>query len=594
MMIRLRWPLLALLFVAGAVGARDEGRLLEHIRYLASDELQGRGNGSPGMEQAARYLAEEFRRIGLEPVGSDGTFFQPFTITTGQNLGPRNRLEIRGAKSDQEFSIGADYKLLSYGTTSRVSGELFFAGFGITATGPDNIGYDDYGDWDVRGRVILAYEHEPQERLASSPFHGKDLTPYSTVTHKALNARSRGAAALILIPDRFNHPEPGSRQVPQMERAANLGIPVVRLTGRWGERLLREEGRDLSEIDRWIHHHLTPYSFPMDGVSVRLDVDVVPIRHQVRNVVGVLPGDSKEVVVIGAHYDHLGLGDDSSLAEQHLGQIHNGADDNASGVAALLVLARDFSGARPGRTLAFAAFAAEELGLLGSRHYVQHPPQPLEQTVAMVNLDMIGRSDGDVLIGGVGTAEEFRDLLHEVEVKSPLTFKYASTPRGSSDHLPFASAGVPVLFFFTGLHPDYHKPSDDWEKIDLVRTWQVVEAVRQTVERLTRLESRPRYVDLRRGRPPLDDRPWLGIAPDMSWTLGGVQIAQVLSWSPAHYAGMQENDVLVEFGGREVRNLRDLRNLLRSRKPGDQVRILVLRRGQLVELTARLDRRSAQ
>lgn len=591
-MMRLRWPFLALFIIAGAA-ARDEGRLLEHLRYLASDELQGRGNGSPGMEQAARFLAEEFRRIGLEPGGSDGTFFQPFTITTGQNLGPDNRLEIRGPTSAREFSIGTGYKLLTYGPKPSVSGELFFAGFGIT-TSESDLGYDDYGDWDVRGRVILAFEHEPQERLASSPFHGKDLTPYSTVIHKALNARSRGAVALILIPDRFNHPERGSRKAPQMERVANVGIPTVRLTGRWGERLLREAGRDPSEIDRWIHHHLTPYSFPMDGVSVRMDVDVVPIQHEVRNVVGVLPGDSEEAVVIGAHYDHLGLGDDSSLAEQHLGQIHNGADDNASGVAGMLVLARDFSAARPGRTLVFAAFAAEELGLLGSRHYVQHPSRPLEHTVAMVNLDMIGRSDGDVLIGGVGTAEEFRDLLHEVEVKSPLTFKYASTPRGSSDHLSFATAGVPVLFFFTGLHPDYHKPSDDWEKIDLVRTWQVVEALRQTVDRLSRLEIRPSYVDLRHGRPPLDDRPWLGIAPDMSWTLGGVQIAQVLSWSPAHDAGLQESDVLVEFGGREVRNLRDLRNLLRSRKPGDQVRILVLRQGRLVEVTARLDRRSAR
>ena len=591
MIKRLQWAFLALLLLTGAAAARDEGRLLEHLRYLASDELQGRGNGSPGLEQAARYIAEEYRRTGLEPVGSDGTYFQAFTITTGQNLGPNNRLAIRGPENAREFSIGPEYRLLTFGPNPNISGKLFFAGFGITS---HEHGYDDYGDWDVRGRVILAFEHEPQERLASSPFHGKNLTSYSTVTHKALNAASRGAAALILIPDRFNHPKRRSRQAPQFERVANMGIPTVRLNGRLGELLLREAGRDPSEIDRWIHHHLTPYSFPMDGVSVRLDVDVVPIRHQVRNVVGALPGDSEEAVVIGAHYDHLGFGDESSLAEHHLGQIHNGADDNASGVAALLILARDLSAARPGRTVVFAAFAAEELGLLGSRHYVQHPSLPLERTVAMVNLDMIGRSDGDVLIGGVGTAKEFRDLLHEVEADSPLTFNYASTPRGSSDHLPFAAAGVPVLFFFTGLHPDYHKPSDDWEKIDLVRTWQVVEAVRQTVDRLNRLESRPRYVDLRRGRTPLDDRPWLGIAPDMSWTLGGVRIAQVLSWSPGAAAGLQEKDVLVEFGGRVIRNLRDLRNLLRSRKPGDQVKILVLRQGQLVEMTARLDRRSAQ
>lgn len=565
--------------------ARDDQRLLGHLRYLSSDELEGRGNGSIGMDKAARYLANEFHRYGLKPVGSQGTFSQPFSIKAGQVLGSDNRLTIQGTLSRSEFSVGEHYLLLTHGSTATVSGDLIFAGFGITAP---QLNYDDYADLDVRDCVVLAFEHQPLEGLRNSPFHGHDLSPYASVIHKALNARSRGAVALILIPDYFNHrgsPFPKSTVVKSVE---DIGIPTILLTGNLSARLSRVLGQDLFQISSSLQTRLTQ-SFSLEGVSAQLGVDVVQVSHRVKNIVGCLPGNSDEVIIIGAHYDHLGLGVDSSLAPYQVGEIHNGADDNASGVAGLLVLAQDLATTRSRRTLLFAAFAGEELGLLGAQHYIEHPPLPLDLTVAMVNLDMIGRSEGDVLIGGVGTAEEFRELLHRVESRSPLTFRYSRTPRGSSDHLAFASVGVPILFFFSGLHPDYHKPSDDWEKIDIFHTQQIVQVVRQVVDRLSLLESRPKYVDLQNRIPMKRSGPWLGFVPDMSWVLGGVQIEKVFKASPAQEAGLHAGDVVIEFGQQKLSNFQNLQALVRVQKLGDQIRVLVLRKGQLHEVTVCLD-----
>ena len=294
------------------------------------------------------------------------------------------------------------------------------------------------------------------------------------------------------------------------------------------------------------------------------------------------------MIVIGAHYDHLGLGDNASLASDKIGEVHNGADDNASGVSGLLLLAEELSLMSPRRSLLFIAFAGEELGLLGSQFYTEHPAVPLAKTVAMVNLDMIGRSDGDVLIGGIGTASVFRPILDDIKADYPLRFKYSQTPRGSSDHLSFASKRVPVLFFFSGLHRDYHKPTDDWEKINLVRTRQIIGVVRKLILRVDLLDQPPEYVDLRSDHLGSQQHPQFGFVPDTSWTLGGVRLGHVLEDTPAERAGLMDGDVLVGFDGTEVNNLRSLRSLLEEKKSGDRVEVEVVRQGSMVHLTVQL------
>ncbi len=577
-----------------AVMLSNDSLLLEHIQYLASEELKGRGNNRPEIDEAARYIAAHFQEDGLMPPGPGKTYFQEFEVTIGRRLGPNNDVAVKIESERLTLEIGADYFPISYGADTMTEGNLVFAGFGITA--PD-LNYDDYKDIDVRGKIVLAFEHEPQENSPTSPFHGQQLTPYATVMHKVMNAKHLGAAAVILLPDSYNH-DPEELTFHRDQSIDNMGIHVIRVTQDWAERLLNLDGHSSAEINRSLHVYLEPCSFEFKGVTAHLSLDVVKEHRQIKNVLGLVPGQTDEIIILGAHYDHLGLGNRSSLEPKRIGEIHNGADDNASGTAGLLQLAHDFSKTPPPqRGLLFIAFVGEELGLLGSQYYTENPIFPLEKTIAMLNMDMIGRSKGDLIIGGVGTASEFKKILMDLEEGSQLQFKYVQTPRGSSDHLFFSLKKIPVLFFFSGLHSDYHRPSDDWEKIDLLRIHQVVEVVRGVTKKLDRWEKPLKFVDLQRevhdaeGSSGRGYGPLFGSLPDMTWESDGVRFAGVREETPAAKAGLKSGDILVRFDGKEINNLYDFTYALRLKKPGDEVEVFVLRENQVVRTKVRLELR---
>ena len=567
-------------------------KLMEHLRYLASDELQGRGNGSPELEQAAHYIAELFREYGLLPAGNQQTYFQELDVGMGRSLGPENQVILETGTEQIQLQVQRDYVPLTSGPDAVVQGPLVFAGFGISAP---ELEYDDYRDLDVGGKIVLIFEHEPQEQAEESRFEGRELTPHATVLHKVMNARKRGAVGVILLSDGFNHP-PGQKPRSRRPRVESIGIPSIRLTPEWSERLLEKGGRNSVEIAEEINSHLTPVSFDL-GVTATVSLDVVKVQHTVRNVLGFLPGQTDKTIIIGAHYDHLGLGTKGSLAPELIDQIHNGADDNASGTAALLQLAQDFSRGSPlQQGLLFIAFAGEELGLLGSRYYTEHATMPLENTVAMINMDMIGRSQGNLLLGGVDTAAEFRGILDEVQKTSPLQFSYSGSSRGSSDHLSFSSKKIPVLFFFSGLHSDYHRPSDDWERINVQTIQQVLEVVRSTVHRLLELNQAFQYVEVDHGPDRVRGRggrrrTWFGSLPDTEWRLGGVRFEQILGETPASRAGLKNGDVLVSFDDQTMRSLREFIRALETKNPGDEVDVAVLRDGELIETTVILESR---
>ena len=570
-----------------------EDKLMEHLRYLASDELKGRGNGTPELEQAAHYIAELFREYGLRPAGNQQTYFQEFDVSMGRSLGPENQVTLETGTEQIRLEVLRDYVPLTSGPDTVVQGPLVFAGFGISAP---ELEYDDYRDLDVGGKIVLIFEHEPQEQSEKSRFAGRELTPYATVLHKVMNAKKRGAVGVILLSDGLNHP-PGEEPRSRRPRVEGIGIHSIRLTPEWSERLLEKGGRNSVEIVEEINSHLTPVSFDL-GVTATVSLDVVKVQHTVKNVLGFLPGQTDKIIIIGAHYDHLGLGTPGSLAPEFIDQIHNGADDNASGTAALLQLAQDFSrGSALQQGLLFIAFAGEELGLLGSRHYTEHPTMPLGNTVAMINMDMIGRSQGNLLIGGVGTTAEFRGILDEVQKTSPLHFSYSGSSRGSSDHLSFSIKKIPVLFFFSGLHSDYHRPSDDWERINVQTIDQILEVVRSTVHRLLELHQPLQYVEVDRGperprrRGGSRGRTWFGSLPDTGWSLGGVRFERILGETPAARAGLNDGDVLVRFDGRTIRSLRQFISALGTRNPGDEVDVAVLRDGELIETTVILEAR---
>jgi hypothetical protein len=358
-------------------------------------------------------------------------------------------------------------------------------------------------------------------------------------------------------------------------------------------------GKDLATLEREIDQGPTPQSFALSGWRLQGEANIVHQKAHIKNVVAVLEGSgpkAHESVVIGAHYDHLGLGGPGSLAPWTK-EIHNGADDNASGTAALLEVARRFATAseKPARRLVFLAFAGEERGLLGSAHYVAHPLFPLETTIAMVNMDMVGRLDNNKLIvHGTGTATEFDTLINEENKQFQFDITKEPGGFGPSDHASFYGKRIPVLHFFTGTHRDYHRPSDDYEKINLEGMQRITELVASVVETIADAETPPEYREVQRSRSargdePPGDRPYFGSIPDFGRQVEGYALMGVTKDSPAERAGLVAGDVIVQFGESRIGGLEDFDSALRKYQAGDKVTIVVQRGDQRVEVVVTLD-----
>ena len=592
-----------LLLVTPPVAARADispERYLEHVKVLAGEEMKGRGNDRPELQLAAKYVAKQFRACGLQPL--NGSYFQKFRATTGTSVGRNNRLTARFPDTTKSYKSGKDFVSLGISDPGTVSGQVVFAGYGITAA---EYNYDDYAHLDVKGKIVLVLRHEPQERDDKSVFMGREYTSHAGIVQKTINARLHGAAALLLVNDPNQHP--GDKdpllKVGALMGPEHLGLLAIQVKRKVADALLATTRRSLKAVQEAIDHDLSNLSVALP-VRVQLKVDVTRRTRELENVVGILPGNDPalagEAVVIGAHYDHLGLGRRSSLARRKVGKIHYGADDNASGTAGLLELACDLSGRaeqQPGklkRSIVFLAFAAEELGLLGSGHYARNPLVAMEKTIAMINLDMIGRpKDRRVYVGGVGTSQEFRALVEHENKDVGLTLKYSLGGYGASDHSSFTARQVPVLFFFSGLHSDYHKPSDTWEKINAPGAADVLRLVRRVALRLNAHPRRPLFV--RVAEPGIASSsapsgggygPYFGSIPDFAEVENGVRFADIKDGSPAARAGLQAGDILVEFDGKAVKNLYDFTYLLRAHQPGDEVGIVLIRKQQ--RITARV------
>ena len=595
-------------------------RWLADVKFLASDDLKGRGDGTSELETAADYIAQVFRKAGLQPV--NGSYFQPFESTVGSELGPNNRLLLEG-KSQREYKMKQEFIPLSFSSSGTASGEIVFAGYGITAP---EYHYDDYNGVNVKGKIVLILRHEPQEEDANSVFQGRKLTRHASLYSKAINARNHGATAMILVNDTGSHPD--DRLVRFGDGASEgMGILAVHVLQNVAEPWIKAAGHTLSDLQTSIDKDLSNHSFALPStIQVELDADVQFKKAKLKNVAAFLPGsDPKlrdEVIVIGAHYDHLGLGEYGSLAPSMIGKIHHGADDNASGTAGMLELARVLSadGNKPRRSILFLAFAGEELGLFGSAYYVEQPLIPLSRTITMLNLDMIGRVNKNKLfVGGVGTSPGFRNMVDEenkllsVETvdsikggssraRNAFQLDFSDSGYDSSDHMSFARKDVPVMFFFSGLHADYHKPSDTWDKVEPDETAQVLDLVDRIVRRIDSADNPPMYTR------PKDDRraahaqgeseseeqgygPYFGSIPDFGESAQGVRFADVQSGSPADKAGLKMGDILVEFDGNPIQNLYDFTYALRAKKPDDEVKVVVLRSGEKVSVTVKLGRR---
>src|SRR5580700_7336788 len=422
------------------------------IKFLASPEMRGRATGSPELEKAAAYIRDQFRGMKLKPISGD-SYYQDFDVTTSARLGKKNDLKYTAGAAPETLRFEQDFIPLNLSSAGQVSGNVVFAGFGITAP---EYNYDDYSGLDVKGKIVVLLRHEPQEFDEKSVFDGKVYTAHSQIFSKAANAKIHGAKAVLLVNDVGTH----SGDADDLEKFGatagpdNAGIEFVQVKANVVNRWLMLSGKNLEAIESDIDKDLHPESFALpEKLRLDLTVDIGREVKTVHNVVAYLPGETSEYVVIGAHYDHLGLGEQFSMAPSLAGTVHPGADDNASGTAGVIELAHWFSREpKHQRGILFLTFAGEELGLLGSSYYVNHPLLPLKDDIAMINMDMIGRvRDRKVYVGGVGTGSTFAELLKQLVPQHD--FEADLTERagyGSSDHTSFTTKQVPVLFFFSG------------------------------------------------------------------------------------------------------------------------------------------------
>ncbi len=617
-----RWPTLLLLLsailslaaaqaprssspAADAVPAISPERLQQHINFLASPALKGRGTGTPELNRAAQYIAKEFHKAGLQP-GAGKSYFQKFRVTVGAELGRQNHASFSGANGHNAgqppaLRPGEDYIPLNFSEAGEASVPVVFAGYGITAP---EYHYDDYANLDVKDKAVIVLRHEPQEDDPKSVFEGRELTPHAQIVNKAINARNHGARVMILVNDPVPHPSEEDALVKfgTLTGPESAGLLLIQAKEKVVEDLLKASGgKSLAELQKGMDEKLEPNSFPLRDTALALRVDVRRITAATQNVVGILRGrDSKlaeEAVLIGAHYDHLGLGQHNSLAPSQAGQIHPGADDNASGTAAVLELAAALAARQRDlhRSIVFIAFTGEELGLLGSAYYTKNPLWPLERTAAMLNLDMVGRlRNGKIYVGGVGTSPAFKQVLEQAN-RMGLQLAYSESGYGSSDHTSFYVKNIPVLFFFSGLHSDYHKPSDTADKIQAGEEARVVDLALRAAMTLAALDPRPQFVRVAEP-PPMGGGgggygAYFGSIPDMGEEVKGVKFADVRDGSPAAKAGLKAGDILIEFAGAEIKNLYDFSYALRSQKPGEVVRVVVLRGAERVTADVKLEQR---
>ncbi len=579
-----------------------EERLKRDVFYLASDELEGRGPTTKGIEKAADYIADQFKKAGLKPGGVDGTYFQPFPYPANI-LDEPARLALKGPKGQEiELKAGADFNPLGLGHAGKLTAPVVFAGYGVTSA---EAKYDDYAGVDAADKVVIVLRDAPHP--ANDEVAGR-LKASAPLSRKTANAEKHKAAAVLFVND-ADTAKTGDDLLDYnftAVRPPDCSLPAFHIQRSVLQTMLTAGAAgDLADIERGIDHDAKPHSRELTGLTVSLEVKAHKGEITLKNVIGELDGAgplAKETVVVGAHYDHLGYGGagGSRLGMMKKPQIHHGADDNASGSTVVMELARRF-GAMPdrkGRRLVFMAFSGEELGLEGSKWYCDHPLFPLEDTTAMFNLDMVGRLRPDdktnkdsVLVEGAATGKAFGDLLETVNKKYAfaLSVKSDSLP-ANSDHFSFYKKKIPVIFFWTGFHPDYHKPTDTADKINVAGMRKIADLSVDVISDLTTEEKRPEYVTVKVGAlRPGSDSPKLGIVPSYREGDDGLGVDGIVDDGPAAKAGLKTGDRIVELAGKPVKNITTYMEAMAVQKKGETIDVTILRDGNRQSIKVKLD-----
>ena len=586
-----------LALVVGCTTALEQ-RFQAHINYLADDALTGRGVGTPGIELAAEYIANEFELIGLEPAGEDGTYFQTFEMTLHRTLEPSSRLDLGDGTS---LKLGVDFTPLSFSSDEAFTGDIVFCGYGIES---EELDRDDFIHADVKGKVVLILRGEP----ATLADEAGNASSHAMFRSKVYNAKDRGALAVLFVSQELANGDEDPLIHFDAETPDAYGIPAFHITRKLGDALMARGGLDSLAI---VQKRMDGGSYASAKIrDTHAEGQAVFKKNAAptRNVLGILPGTgprAEEVVIIGAHYDHLGIRrpfarrfKDGKLVRERLApQIHNGADDNASGTSGIIEIARMLAENPPGRSVLFIAFTAEESGLHGSKHYVENPTRSLDETVVMLNLDMIGRAkpgENSVQVFGAHSGEGLNEILLQAAGDVGLKALPSNDTGGRSDHASFIRSSIPSMHFFSGQHVDYHQPSDDSHKINTRDGVRITKMVAQIAREVANHESRFAFQKQKSSSPGSPGgtpvyRVVMGLSPNYGEDgKPGMKVDAVSPDGPAEVAGMKAGDRIIRIESKKVANIYDYMAATRSNMGGDTVSVVVLRDGKEITLRVKL------
>jgi peptidase M28-like protein/PDZ domain-containing protein len=547
-MLSLRTIVSGILLFAGLTGSAQKlkkadkaviANLEKHISYLADDKLEGRRAGTAGEKLAREYISNEFKNIGLIPMGKDG-FYQPFDISDGRQVNPTTYFIING----NDLKNGKDFFPFVFSSNNSI--EALPA---ISVQEPDMPWFFDL--------------KETLEENKDNPHF--DVTDF--IKRKATEAKQKSSAAFIV----YNTSDIDDKiQFEAKDRSDILRIPVIYVTRAAAKKFFSDQSAT---------------------VDLKLKTDLSEKKRVGHNVIGYIDNKASKTVVIGAHYDHLGYGEDNnSMLRTGEKLIHNGADDNASGTAALMELARMLKSAKlKNNNYLFVTFSGEELGLFGSKYFVENPTIDLKLVNYMINLDMVGRlndSSKTITIGGYGTSPQWANLI-KTNKKSPLQIRIDSSGTGPSDHTSFYRKDIPVLFYFTGLHSDYHKPTDDFDKINYRGELTVIKHIFNVIETLDENKAKLVFTKTRETQSSTATRfnVTLGIMPDYTFSGSGIRVDGVSDGRPAQKAGLKTGDIIVQLGDNAITSMESYMQSLGKFKKGETTKVKVKRGADTIVAT---------
>jgi Tol biopolymer transport system component len=561
------------------------------VTYLASDALEGRKTGEEGARKAAAYITTRLKEFGLKPLPDRHDYSDPFEFTAGVSVVPeRTSFSLSNAAKTKAFKTDESFRPLSFSSNGEVEGPVVFAGYGLSITGKGAEAYDSYQNLDVTNKVVLVLRYVPE---GVDPARRQELNRYAALRYKAMNAREHGAKAILIV---VGPNSPRAGELIPLESDGTIpgsDILAASITTDAADAILATSGKTLKELQTALDPE-NPHAdkaLVLTNTTVKLSIALERQKKADRNVLAMVPGTSNEYIMIGAHYDHLGYGEGSDSrqnANEH-GQIHNGADDNASGCAAVLELAANFAAQKAPlkRGLIFAFWSGEEMGLLGSAHFADEPI--VSNIVAYLNFDMVGRlRDDKLILQGTGSSHVWSKLAEKRNIPSGFNLTLQEDPYQPSDTTSFYPKGVPVLMFFTGNHDDYHRPTDDADKVNYNGVARITKFARAIVQDLANADQRPDYLKVERANAPgARDalRVYLGTIPDYATEVKGVKLSGVRPGSPADKGGLQGGDILIEFAGQKIANIYDYTYALDAAKIGRPLKLKVQRAGKEIDLT---------